>query len=287
VSWVRRTPTSSEPEPRPAGSARRQNTGFALIIVLWTLVLIAFLVAQITASGRSEVRIAQNLVANAVVEAAADGAIARAIFAVTDPRPDRRWAADGLVHHLTIGDCRIELRVQDEAGRINPNSASPALLEALLRALGDDPATASRIAASIAEWVGSAPDAQLPDRLLAKYRAAGLDYGPPGEPLETLDELERVLGVTPALMAELRPHLTLYGPPEPNRAAADPVVSAAIARLAPPVASAAAPAPAATLRLTALAAGRGNAETIRTAIIRIDPTLPEGYLVLSWRGGEQ
>ena len=248
--------------------------------------LIGFLVAHVTASGRTEIAIAQNLVANAVAEAAADGAIAQAIFAATDPRPDQRWAADGGVRRLTVGDCGVEVRLQDEAGRVNPNTASPALLEALLRATGSDPATAARLAEAIAEWIGSAPGAQPPDRLLAEYRAAGLDYGPPGEPMESLDELGRVRGMTPAVFAALLPHLTLYGPPEPNRAAADPIVAAAIDRLAPAAGSSTGPVPATlTLRLTALARGPGNAEVIRTAIIRTDPTLPEGYVVLVWQSG--
>ena len=52
----------------------RRSGGFALLIVLWTLVLIAFIVARMTASGRTEIRIAGNLVADAVTAAAGDGA---------------------------------------------------------------------------------------------------------------------------------------------------------------------------------------------------------------------
>jgi general secretion pathway protein K len=59
----------------PSPADRRRNGGFALIIVLWTLVLIDFIVAHLTPSGRTEIRIANNLVANAVAQAAGDGAI--------------------------------------------------------------------------------------------------------------------------------------------------------------------------------------------------------------------
>ena len=40
--------------------------------------------------------------------------------------------------------------------------------------------------------LGSAGVARPQDTVLAEYRAAGLDYGPPGAPLETLDELGQV-----------------------------------------------------------------------------------------------
>ena len=79
----------------PSPTARHRAGGFALIVVLWTLVLIAFIVAHLTASGRTEVQIASNLVANSVAQAAADGAIFEAIFNLSDPRPEQRWPVDG------------------------------------------------------------------------------------------------------------------------------------------------------------------------------------------------
>jgi general secretion pathway protein K len=206
----------------------RNSGGFALIIVLWTLVIIAFIVAHLTASGRTEIRIAGNLVANAVAQAAADGAISAAIFNLSDPRPERRWPVDGNTRQLVIGESQVSVRLEDEAWWINPNTASLDIIEALLRAIGSDPQSARGLAIAIGEWVGSAPAPRPVNVTLADYRAAGLDYGPPGAPLETFDELGRVLGMTPAILATIRPHLTLYGPPQPSAASADPIVVAAL-----------------------------------------------------------
>jgi general secretion pathway protein K len=72
----------------------RRSRGFALLLVLWVLVLIAFLVAQVTAAGRTELRIAGNLYANAAAEAALEGAVNEAVFHLSDPQPGRRWAFD-------------------------------------------------------------------------------------------------------------------------------------------------------------------------------------------------
>jgi len=275
--------------PRRWASAAtcRQSCGFALIIVLWTLVLIAFIVAQLTSSGRTEVRIAGNLAADAVADAADDGAIFAAIFNLSDPNPAQRWPLDGAVHELTIGNSRVMVRLEDEAGRINPNLASPALLEALLRVTGSDPETARRLVGTIGEWVGSAPVARPQNAVLADYSAAGLDYGPPSAPIETLDELGRVIGMTPVVLAAIRPHLTLFGPPEPNPASADPVVAAALAQASPP--SQAQPiAPnqptldLLTVRIEASAVGPSNARASKTAIVRVGAMLPGGYAVLAW-----
>jgi hypothetical protein len=152
-----------------------QNGGFALIIVLWTLVLIALIVVQTTAGGRTEIRIASNLITNAVAQAAADGAIYEAIFILSNPQPDQRWPVDGSKRELVVGYTRVTVQLEDEAWWINPNWASPALLEALLRATGTDPETARHLADAVSEWVGSAPAPRAPIVILADYRAAGLD----------------------------------------------------------------------------------------------------------------
>ncbi len=276
------------PRRFPPGSTEcRRNGGFALIIVLWTLVLIGFIVAHLAASGRTEIRIAGNLVANSASQAAADGAVFEAIFNLSDPQPERRWPVDGTPRQVAVGSSRVILRIEDEASWINPSTASPALLEALLRVIGSDPDTSRRIATAISEWAGSAAAPRPQEALVAEYRAAGLDYGPPGTPFETLGEIGRVLGITPAILMAIRPHLTLFGPPEPNPATADPVVAAVLAMTSTtgqPVVqpSPAAPPDALTVRITALAAGPGNASVTRTAVVRTGVTLPQGYAVLAW-----
>src|SRR5437660_1655495 len=137
-AWRTRTGCNPMPyEPAWRGVPRRYR-GFALLVVLWTLVLIAFIVAHVTAAGRSEVRIAGNLAANAAAQAAADGAIYQAIFNLSDPRPERHWALDRAPHDIDIGGSRVTLRLEDEDARVNPSYASPALVAALLQVVGRD-----------------------------------------------------------------------------------------------------------------------------------------------------
>jgi general secretion pathway protein K len=273
----------------PGGPTRREITrrqrGFALLVVLWTLVLIAFIVVHVTAAGRVEVQIASNLSANAAAQAAADGAIYQAIFQLSDPRPDQHWGVDGGAHELVIGKSRILLRIEDEADRINPNLASAALLEGLLRACGSEPQRAAATAAAITEWIGSATPARSPAELTAEYRAAGLDYAPPGSPMESIDELGRVRGMTPELLAALRPHVTLFGPAEPNAASADPIVAAALAFAGedPSITTTAAASPdVVTARINATAEGPGTAQVTRVAIVRIGAVAARGYALLAW-----
>ncbi len=272
--------------PGPARSTvkRRRNGGFALIIVLWTLVLIAFITAHLVGTGRIETKIAGNLAANATTEAAMDGAVYQTIFRLMDPRAEASLPLDGSTRDIAIGDCRVTVQLHDEAARINPNLAQPALLEGLLRATGSDAATAQRLALAIAEWIGAAATPRGPDELLARDQAAGLDYGPPGEPLETLGELERVLGMTPAVFAAIRPHLSLFAPAEPLLANADPVVTAVMAQ-AGAIQPTTAPQRAnlITVRIAAVAHGPNNARTARTVVARVS-LISRTYAILSWRG---
>ena len=92
--------------------------------------------------------------------------------------------------------------------------------------------------------------------------------------------------MTPATLVAIRSHLTLFGPPEPNPATADPLVAAALALLSQ-VGPAALPGnqvpqDVLTVRITALATGPGNARVVRFAIVRTGATLPRGYTVLAW-----
>jgi general secretion pathway protein K len=267
--------------------ACRHGDGFALIIVLWTLVLIAFIAAHVTANGRTEIRIAGNLAADATAQAAADGAIYASIFNLLDPNPEQRWPLDGSPHELIVGGSRVMVQVRDESGRINPSSASPQLLEALLQVAGGEPESARQLAASIVEWAGSAEIGGQQGQPAA-YQAAGLDYGPPREQLETIDELGRVLGMTPAVLAAIRPHLTLFGPAVPNPLNADPIVKAALSKIqlgaqTPALGNQAAEIPL-TTRIIASAFGPSNARAQRSAIVKVGETLPGGYIVLAWGG---
>src|SRR5215469_16937014 len=90
-----------------ASAVRSRSGGFALIVVLWVLVLVGFIVLHITATGRSEIRIARNLVANAMADAAAEGAIFETIFNLIDPQAAQRWPVNGAAHELIVGESRV------------------------------------------------------------------------------------------------------------------------------------------------------------------------------------
>lgn len=268
-----------KPNRRSLKSARAR--GFALLIVMWGLVLPALVCARVLSTGRMEAQLANNLRDAAVAEDAADGAIYRTIYNLIGAG-EVRWPAQGSFR-ATVAGAPVEIAIRNLTGRINPNIASPELLQALFGRLDLDKAKAEALALAILEWRARGP--RLPDAKAADYSRAGRNDAPPERPFRSLDELGAVLGMTPALLARLRPHLTLWWESDPDPAYADPVVLAALQSL-----GAIAPVPAGTVRpnqaveIVTTAAGPGGARFSRSAEAIVTAAAGGGsWRIMSWR----
>jgi len=201
--------------------------GFALLIVLWSLALLALLGTRLMSSARTELQLAGNISSSAVLEAQADGLVFDTVFQLLKDGPGT-GGINGVDRVVAMPDGRGTVRVTSLAGKVNPNTASEPLMSALLRQIGLAPEGAASLAAAIADW---RTPGQLPRPGGAKapqYRAAGLPYLPPGAPFENIDELRQVLGMTPALHAKLAPHMTVFYDGDPVWSIADPVVAGAL-----------------------------------------------------------
>jgi general secretion pathway protein K len=148
----------------------------------------------------------------AQARALADGAIARTAFELMRPRTiPGVWAADGLVHVWDEDGMRVTASAVDESGKIDLNAVPDPLLNSLLQTAGQvDADTAARLVDVIEDWK-DADDFRRPNGAeAAEYQAAGLPYKPANAAFETVADLQRVLGMTPALFARLAGSLTVY-----------------------------------------------------------------------------
>jgi len=188
--------------PRPS-----YPRGFALVIVLWSLGGLALLGSQITGTARVQLRLADHERDRAVVEAAADGAMRQAMFVLL------KGGVPGTVLEplrFRIGEVEIKLASEDQAGKINPNSASSELMRRLLIALGVDPPGAARLAGEVTDWRDRTATSSLGGPKIDQYRRLGLPYGWSGRRFADDDEVGLVADMTPAIMARLRPWLSIY-----------------------------------------------------------------------------
>jgi general secretion pathway protein K len=216
--------------PQERGLEKHEDErGFALIIVLWFLVLLGSIGIALIVHGRSETAIAHNVRAAADAEALADDGIARAAFNLLDPVPANRWPFDGSSHRINLPAGYVSVQIEDETNKINPNLARPELLAGLFEAVGFDRNRARHLGGATADWVSDDGDPSEFGAKADQYRAAGKNYGPPNAPFETLDDLNLVLGMTPDAVARVRPYLTLYtSTNEPNVKGAPAVIQRAM-----------------------------------------------------------
>lgn len=257
-----------EERPRAKGAQR----GFALLIVLWALVPLSLLFLALSSGGRSEAVSAANLLTSAEMEAIADAAISTAVF-------------DLLKHGATmqpgqINEAKVSISVRHLSGLVNPNNAGPALMRALLIRHGAPALRAIALAAALQDWRTPGRDKSPNGAKAAEYRAAGLSYGPPGAPFESLDEIGLVLGMTPELFEALRPDLTLFTDGDPDPASASDIVRAALRDTGAAVSVGSQDRQ--VVQITAVAR-RGKAVVSREAVIRIGAS-PDGrgFSVLTW-----
>jgi general secretion pathway protein K len=206
-----------DPHDRRASTVRgrrspRAESGIALIAVLWLTVLLTVIASGFAFSMRSEAVAARNALSVAQARAAADGAVERTAFELQRPRNlPEVWLADGTPHAWQDGDAAISAVAVDESAKIDLNAGNELLLKGLLQNVGGlEAEAAQRLVDAIGDWK-DADDLRRPNGAEdAEYRAAGLKYGPSNAPFEFVGEVNRVLGMTPALFAKIGDSLTVH-----------------------------------------------------------------------------
>lgn len=266
---------------QPRGNER----GFALLIVLLTLGFLALLGTQFGAEGRNAMALARNQRAEAVVEAATAGAVQDQVFALL-AAGDAARLDTGVIRRIRIGSTAIALRVANEGDRLNLNLAQAPQMSALLRQVGASPQQAAAIAAAVLDWRTGGTIPRPGGAKAPQYLAAGLPYASPDAPFRSVGELGQILGVTPALLQALRPHVTVFTSFGPLGQSADPVVARALADAAPPGSR---PRTGdlgalAVARIIATGAGPDGTTVTLRAVVRLNGTQHGApFELLSWR----
>src|SRR5438552_8874075 len=191
---------------------KSQMRGVALILVLWLTVLLTVIAGGFAYGMRNEALAARNSLSWAQACSLADGAVQRTVFELMRPKVSLDvWAPDGSVQVWDDANARIAVCAIDGSGKIDLNTAPDNLLKGFLQTVGElDSDTAARLVDVIGDWK-DVDDLRRPNGAEApEYQAAGLTYKPANAPFETVFELQRVLGMTPALFAKLADNLTVH-----------------------------------------------------------------------------
>lgn len=191
---------------------KQRQRGVALVLVLWVITLLSVIAGNFAFSMRGEAHIARNLLSAAQAQAQADAGVQRAWYELLKPPTELlRWKGDGTPHELTIDGGAMRISIQDESGKIDINTASEPLLRGLFRSVGADEASAEALTDCVQDWRdGNSKLKRLHGAKQDEYVAAGKNYGPANAPFTTVDELLRVLGMTPEMFRQLEPIVTVY-----------------------------------------------------------------------------
>jgi general secretion pathway protein K len=183
--------------------------GFALVLVLWALLLLSVLGGSFLLEARTTRIVADTSAAQLRGRLISDGAINRAIMALLDMRDPLRLSLDGSTRVIRLFDRDVHLRVESESGKANLNAAPLGLLAALFRSVDMPPQDADMLAARVVAWRTALPENARNDEI-ALYREAGRSYPPRFGPFRSVGELRLVLGMTGALQAALAPLTTVW-----------------------------------------------------------------------------
>ncbi len=166
MSWVAR---AGGKRAGPAGSPSRE-AGVVLLLVLWVLALLSALILSFAREWRTELVLADNyrqtrqcrrlaeagiyyglgkLLENKLAETAP---LRQSASLSGSPAPAQGWRPDQTPHVLEIAEGRVEVRIADEAGKINLNQASEKILTSLFAVLGYQEGEIAGLVDAILDW---------------------------------------------------------------------------------------------------------------------------------------
>ena len=284
---------------RPSLSRRSGQRGVALLLVLWACTLLAILLGGDAALARTEGLQARYDFAQTQAHYAAEAGVMRAVYGLQDPQAKQRWIGDGRTYTFHYGDATVRLSSVDEGGKVDLNTASPEVLQALFQATGMPQAQAQILAGRVVDWRNPVNLVGAADSGRAAYAAAGRDYGPRNAPFASVEELQMVLGMTPALYRQLAGVITIWsGSTSPDPDMAPPLALAAIPGMTAQQREAIEAARIKHANDPSLILNNGTTHSIRSeatladgtrAVLRVTVRLQSGqaqsYAVLRWREG--
>jgi general secretion pathway protein K len=204
-----------------ASAAGGTQRGVALLLVLWACTLLAVLLGGLATLARTEGLQARYQFAQTRAHYAAEAGLMRAVYALQDPQPRQRWFADGRPYRFQFDGAQLVVSAVSEAGKVDLNAAMPSVLQALFVAAGSRPDAAQKLAAQVVDWRAPPAVASAGAQGDAAYAAAGRSYRPRHAPFASIEEVQMVLGMTPALYRRIANDITIWGgtaAPDPNTA---------------------------------------------------------------------
>ena len=160
IPWRRQARLVTGPKKRMT-TDRNTDHGFALLTVLWVLIIVSAIAMSLTAAARLGTRIALAEQDAVVAERLAAAGLEMVDYLQTRGLGSRAENLTGLPisvietgsqYRIDLPEGTIDLYFESDNGKIDPSNASIALLERFFANWTGDPRHGSRIAQAIADW---------------------------------------------------------------------------------------------------------------------------------------
>jgi general secretion pathway protein K len=172
--------------------------------------VLALIAGALIRSSAEEWKIARNMMAAAEAQALAEAGVFIIVHAIATHAGEPQIPIDGTPFEVEHRGFRIQMRVQDEVGRIDLNAAGDQLIRSALLSAGLSTRQADELADAIADWRDADDKRRLNGAERDDYLAAGLTVAPRNGPFEKVAELEQVLGMTRETFERLAPLFTVH-----------------------------------------------------------------------------
>jgi len=187
-----------------------RQQGVALVMVLWILLLVTISTSAYTLMARMDQLEAHTVLSGTRARLAAEAGMNLALLSLRDPDETARLIPDGRPYEIRYQETVVEVRVTDERGKLDINSAEEQTLLMLLTGHGLDVQDATMLAAAIMDWKDGDEIERANGAELDAYIAAGHGMGPGNRSFVMTEELLQVLGMPWDLYQRMEPGLTVY-----------------------------------------------------------------------------
>lgn len=192
-----------------AGNINRKQSGVAMIVVLWMIMVMMTLAASLLYATRTESSMVDSARRSANARAIADAAAHYAVMQLYLPNKERDLQLGGAPLLWEYEGAKIEIRAVGENGLIDINYASRPLLQLILKQTGMDEQAVENMLDVLEDFRDVDDLRRLNGAEDADYENEGLPFGAKDAPFERIEELQQVLGMTPQLYQALTRYLTV------------------------------------------------------------------------------
>ena len=184
------------------------------MVAIASLAVLALLALTMIEATRGSTRSARAELDRAQLSAAADAGIVLAVQGLSQESTARRWQPDGRLREVEFAGATLEIRIEDELGKVPLNKINQQQVDALLAEFGMQGAELESARDAFLDWRDS--DFTLSPRGRERDDYADDNIAPRDGPLRSNGELAAIPAIGPQLAARMDPFVTVFAPDSAN-----------------------------------------------------------------------